>query len=62
MGRFLLNKDVSEAGSMFRFFVSAYLVQTAEFGTDLPIVVSILAETAIIKELAGHISSYDIQC
>lgn len=53
--------DVSEAGSMFRFFVSAYLVQTAEVGTNLPIVVSILAQTAIIKELAGHISSYDIQ-
>ena len=53
--------DVSEAGNMFRFFVCAYLVQTAKFGTNLPIVVSILAQTAIIKEPAGRISSYDMQ-
>lgn len=61
MGGFLLNMDVSEAGNMFRsFFVCAYLVQIVKFGTDLPIVLSILAQTAkqqlLNNLLAGHIS------
>lgn len=46
---------------MLRFLICAYLVQIAKFGTNLPVFVSILALTPIIKELVGCVSLYDIQ-
>lgn len=46
---------------MLRFLICAYLAQIAKFGRNLPGFVCILALTAIIKELAGCVSLYDIQ-